>query len=78
MIESAILGRGIALAKSALAAEDIRAGRLVRPLLRTSRPVDFAYYLVARKRQAQLPKVVFFRDWLRTQTSGDANLEAVA
>lgn len=77
VIESAILGRGIALAKSALAAEDIRAGRLVRPFA-TALPVDFAYYFVAPKAKLNLPKVVFFRDWLRAQTSRDANLQAVA
>ena len=32
VIESAILGRGVALAKSTLAAADIEAGRLVRPI----------------------------------------------
>ena len=77
VIESAILGRGIALAKSALAAEDIRAGRLVRPF-EAALPVDFAYYFVAPKAKLNLPKVVFFRDWLRAQTSGQPDLQAVA
>jgi LysR family glycine cleavage system transcriptional activator len=67
VIESAILGRGVALAKSTLAAADIQAGRLVRPIA-TERPVDFAYYFVAPRAKLNLPKVVYFRDWLRRQT----------
>lgn len=66
VLESAILGRGVALAKSALAEADIRAGRLVR-LFSTEVPVNFAYYLVAPKAKLNLPKVSFFRDWLFSQ-----------
>jgi LysR family glycine cleavage system transcriptional activator len=63
VLEAAMLGRGIALAKSTLAAADIASGRLVRPLPGHS-PVGFAYYLVAPKSKLNLPKVSFFRDWL--------------
>ncbi len=77
VIESAILGRGIALTKSALAAEDIKSGRLVRPF-EASLAVDFAYYFVAPKAKLNLPKVGFFRDWLREQTKTDVPQQAVA
>lgn len=63
VLEAAMLGRGIALAKSTLAAADIASGRLIRPLPGHS-PVGFAYYLVAPKAKLNLPKVSFFRDWL--------------
>ena len=66
VLESAVLGRGVALAKSALAEADIRAGRLVR-LFSTEVPVNFAYYLLAPKAKLNLPKVSFFRDWLFSQ-----------
>ncbi|MBG1232520.1 transcriptional regulator GcvA [Aestuariivirga litoralis] len=66
VLEAAILGRGIALAKSTLAEADIKAGRLVR-LFSTEVPVTFAYYVVAPKSKLNLPKVSFFRDWLRSQ-----------
>jgi LysR family transcriptional regulator, glycine cleavage system transcriptional activator len=66
VLESAILGRGIALAKSTLAEADIAAGRLVR-LFSTEVPVNFAYYVVAPKSKLNLPKVSHFRDWLRAQ-----------
>ena len=68
VLESAILGRGIALAKSTLAGSDIKAGRLVR-LFSTEVPVNFAYYLVAPKSKLNLPKVSHFRDWLRLQVT---------
>jgi LysR family transcriptional regulator, glycine cleavage system transcriptional activator len=70
VIESAILGRGVALAKSTLATADIEAGRLVRPI-EAERPVDFAYYFVAPRAKLNLPKVVHFRDWLRRRIEGD-------
>ena len=68
VLESAILGRGIALAKSTLAESDIKAGRLVR-LFSTKVPVNFAYYVVAPKSKLNLPKVSHFRDWLRSQVT---------
>jgi LysR family transcriptional regulator, glycine cleavage system transcriptional activator len=77
VIESAILGRGVALAKSTLAAADIEAGRLVRPI-EAERPVDFAYYFVAPRAKLNLPKVVYFRDWLRRQASNDGDQRAAA
>ena len=77
VIESAILGRGVALAKSTLATADIEAGRLVRPI-EAERPVDFAYYFVAPRPKLNLPKVVHFRDWLRRQASIEGDQRAVA
>jgi LysR family glycine cleavage system transcriptional activator len=77
VIEAAILGRGVALTKSALAAGDIEAGRLVRPFS-TVLPVDFAYYFVAPKAKLNLPKVAFFLEWLRKQAVVEQDLLAVA
>ena len=77
VIESAILGRGVALAKSALAAADLQSGRLVRPI-ETERPVDFAYYFVAPRAKLNLPKVAYFRDWLRRQAEVDSDQRDVA
>jgi LysR family glycine cleavage system transcriptional activator len=77
VIESAILGRGVALAKSTLATADIEAGRLVR-LFEGEHPVDFAYYFVAPRAKLNLPKVVYFRDWLRRQAGNNGERQAVA
>jgi LysR family glycine cleavage system transcriptional activator len=77
VIEAAVLGRGVALAKSALAAADLKAGRLVRPI-ETERPVDFAYYFVAPRAKLNLPKVSYFHDWLRRQAAGKGGERDVA
>ncbi|MBM3567349.1 MAG: transcriptional regulator GcvA [Alphaproteobacteria bacterium] len=63
VLETAVLGRGVGLAKAALAADDLRAGRLVRPFGK-AQPVDFAYYLVCPEARADIPKVARFRRWL--------------
>jgi LysR family glycine cleavage system transcriptional activator len=75
VLEAAVLGRGIALAKSTIAAADLSAGRVVRPF-ELSFPVDFAYYLVYPETKQSLPKVETFRRWL--QREAKASLEAAA
>jgi LysR family glycine cleavage system transcriptional activator len=68
VLEAAILGRGVALAKAALAAADLADGRLVKPF-EMNVPVDFAYYVVCPKAKLNLPKVALFRDWLRAEAA---------
>jgi LysR family glycine cleavage system transcriptional activator len=70
VLEAAILGRGVALAKSTLADADVAAGRLVRPFY-VSVPVNFAYYVVYPETKAALPKVRLFHDWLRQEAAND-------
>ncbi len=66
VLEAAILGRGVALAKSAIAAADLAAGTVVKPF-ELSFPVGFAYYLVCPETKARLPKVELFRAWLKRE-----------
>jgi len=61
-----VLGRGIALAKSAIAAADLTAGRVVR-LFEMSVPLVFAYYLVYPQSATRAAKVQEFRAWLFEQ-----------
>ena len=63
VIEAAVAGRGIALAKRALAQADLDAGRLVAPL-QIATQVDFAYYAVHPKVKGRLPQVKAFVAWL--------------
>jgi LysR family glycine cleavage system transcriptional activator len=63
VLEAAILGRGVALAKAAIARGDLQAGRLVRPF-GISVPVGFAYYLVYARSRAGEAKIARFRGWL--------------
>ncbi len=77
VIEAAALGRGVALAKTALAARDLRQGRLVQPFSSAVK-VDFAYYMVAPRAKLNLPKVSFFIDWLRSEAGKEEQQLAVA
>jgi LysR family glycine cleavage system transcriptional activator len=70
-IDSAVDGQGIALARTALAAWDLRAGRLVRPLALAMK-APYAYWIVCPKSTADLPKIATFRDWLMAEAAEDA------
>jgi LysR family glycine cleavage system transcriptional activator len=70
-IDAAVDGQGIALARSALAAWDMRAGRLVRPFP-LAQKAPYAYWIVCPKSTADLPKISTFRDWLLTEAAEDA------
>ena len=63
VIEAAVGGRGVALAKRALAQADLDAGRLVAPF-QIATAVDFAYYVVHPKAKGRLPQVKAFVAWL--------------
>jgi len=63
VIQAAIEGQGVALARGALAAGDLAAGRLVRPFT-LSISNDYAYYVVCPESTADRPKIAAFRDWL--------------
>ena len=66
VIEAAVNGRGVALAKRTLAQADLEAGRLVAPL-QIATAVDFAYYLVHPKAKGRLPQVKAFIGWLEAE-----------
>ena len=69
-IDAAVDGQGIALARSALAASDLLAGRLVRPFA-LALPVGYAYYIVCPKATAERPKIALMRDWLLAEATLD-------
>ena len=66
VIEAAAGGRGVALAKRALAQADLDAGRLVAPL-QDATAVDFAYFVVHPKAKGRLPQVKAFVSWITAQ-----------
>ena len=68
VIEAAMNGRGVALAKRALAQADIDAGRLVAPMQITT-AVDFAYYLVHPKAKGRLSQVKAFAAWVTAEAN---------
>lgn len=63
VIQAAIAGHGVALARGALAADDLAAGRLVK-LFDLDLPSEVAYYVVAPERHFTRPKVAAFHEWL--------------
>jgi LysR family glycine cleavage system transcriptional activator len=70
VLDAAIQGSGVALAKATLVENDLREGRLVK-LFEAPQPVDFAYYIVAPHRLLSLPKVAAFAAWLRSEASNE-------
>jgi len=70
VIDAAINGQGIALARTTLAAWDLIHGRLMRPFPEASR-LSKSYWIVCPKATAALPKIVTFRDWLLAEASTD-------
>ena len=66
VVQAAVAGQGVALARSAIASSDLAAGRLVRPF-KLRLPVEAAYYIVYPPAYAQRNKVVAFREWLKVE-----------
>jgi LysR family glycine cleavage system transcriptional activator len=66
VIEAAVGGRGVALAKRTLAQDDLDAGRLIVPMPITT-SVDFAYYVVHPKAKGRLPQVKAFVSWITAE-----------
>src|SRR3954469_7184212 len=70
LIDAAVDGQGVALARTALVAWGLISGRLVRPIdvsLRLSK----TYWIVCPKASSALPKITMFREWLLTQAAED-------
>jgi LysR family glycine cleavage system transcriptional activator len=66
VIEAAVNGRGVALAKQTLAQADVDAHRLVQPF-NIETAVDFAYYIVHPKAKGRLAQVKAFVGWLQQE-----------
>jgi LysR family transcriptional regulator, glycine cleavage system transcriptional activator len=69
-VQAAAQGAGVALGRSALVADDLREGRVVKPF-DVSQPVDLAYYLVYPPNALGRPKIKAFRDWIMAEVSRD-------
>ncbi|MBR0799938.1 transcriptional regulator GcvA [Bradyrhizobium jicamae] len=64
VLQAAIEGHGVALARSILAQDDIAAGRLIRLFPKINVQASLAYYVVYRSEASNLPRLTAFRDWL--------------
>jgi LysR family glycine cleavage system transcriptional activator len=70
LIDAAVDGQGVALARTALAAWDLINGRLVRPI-DVSLRLSNTYWIVCPKVNAALPKIASFRKWLLAEAEDD-------
>jgi LysR family glycine cleavage system transcriptional activator len=68
LIQAAVEGLGVALARSALVEDDLADGRLVKPF-GIGLPAASDYYLVHPAGAETLPKVRAFRDWLLAEAA---------
>lgn len=71
VIDAAVDGQGVALARSTLAAWDLLSRRIVRPFDVHWRPAR-TYWIVGPKATAALPKIARYRDWLLAEAAADA------
>ncbi len=69
VLQAAIDGHGVALARSVMARDDIAAGRLVRLFPALTVASELGYYIVYRAGCASIPKVQAFREWLTQEAS---------
>ena len=67
VLQAAIDGHGVALARSVMARDDLAAGRLVRLFPAIEFPSPLAYFVVFRPDCADLPKLQAFRQWLQQE-----------
>ncbi len=78
LIDAAIDGQGIALARTALAAWDLINGRLVRPV-DVSLRIANTYWIICPKAASNIPKTATFRNWVLAETAEDSRrLKALA
>ena len=68
VINAAIDGLGVALAKKNWVLHDLAQGRLVRPF-DISLPVEFSYYMVYPKERINDPRITLFAEWIRSEVA---------
>jgi LysR family glycine cleavage system transcriptional activator len=69
VVEAAAAGRGVALAKHAIAAADLERGRLIAPFADGSADIDFAYYIVWPKWRTPSKLARAFMTWLKAEAA---------
>jgi LysR family transcriptional regulator, glycine cleavage system transcriptional activator len=68
LIDAAIDGQGVALARTTLVARDLLEGRLIQPI-DVSLPLEKTFWLAYPKLAISEPKVVIFRDWVLAEAA---------
>lgn len=70
VLQAAIDGQGVALARGILARDDLAAGRLIRLFPEIALRSPLAYYVVYREECTALPRLQAFRTWLFEEAAG--------
>jgi LysR family glycine cleavage system transcriptional activator len=70
VLQAAIDGLGVALARSVMAHDDVASGRLVRLFPEITFASPLAYFVVYRAEHIHPPKLAAFRDWLLEEAAG--------
>jgi LysR family glycine cleavage system transcriptional activator len=68
LLQAAVDGAGVALARRTLAEAELRAGRLVR-LFADGEPTAFAYWVACLRERAEEPAIRAFRRWLLAEAA---------
>jgi LysR family transcriptional regulator, glycine cleavage system transcriptional activator len=70
LVEAAVRGQGVALARWSLAADDLAVGRLIAPFPKAlPLATGFAYYLAAPAENLRRPEVAAFKKWIQYETA---------
>jgi len=70
LVEAAVRGQGVALARWSLAADDLAAGKLKAPFPRVPPlPTGLTYYLAAPAENLRRPEVSAFRKWIQHESA---------
>jgi LysR family glycine cleavage system transcriptional activator len=77
LLEAAINGQGIAMARASLAAEALAAGRLVHLFAHIVAPSPWSYFLVSSKSKVQRPAVRAFRDWVIAEAQASTSAATI-
>jgi LysR family glycine cleavage system transcriptional activator len=71
VLQAAVDGQGIALARSVMACDDVKSGRLVRLLPNVTVLSPLSYYAVYREECSSKPRLMSFLAWLREEAKND-------
>ncbi|OUL99854.1 LysR substrate-binding domain-containing protein [Variovorax sp. JS1663] len=69
MVQAALAGQGVVLARSSLIAESLANGDLVEVLPQNRLDSPMSYWLLVGPRSTQRPEIQAFRDWLESQAA---------
>jgi LysR family glycine cleavage system transcriptional activator len=71
LLEAAAQGLGVALARSVLLENDLKSGRLVRPLPETMVASDLGVFVVWRPGARKVDRILALRDWLLAEARAE-------